>query len=814
MPATEKIDLPIEGMTCAGCAQTIESALSHADGVRKVNVNFPNATARIEYIPSKTSPADLAAVVEKSGYKVKPTESSIELKISGMTCAGCVSNVEKALKAVSGVSKASVNLMTTLASVSFDANRAAPESLIAAVQKSGYGAEVARAAEIQAPSDDTEKHLAEAQRRLIIAWALTLPVAILMFLHMTHIWMPPAMDWIEIVLALPVLAIAGAQTFEKGFKTARHLAPNMDALIALGTGAAFITGPLKLAGMPIQSFAAVAAMIMAFHLTGRYLEARARGRASQAIRKLLELGAKTARVEQMGQEVEIPIDQVHPGDMIIIRPGEKIPTDGQVFTGQSAVDESMATGESLPVDKAPGDFVIGGTINTTGALKIRATKVGKDTFLAQVVRIVQEAQAAKVPIQALADRITGVFVPIILALALVTFLAWLFAPVAMGAIAEFAAPYLPWVTPDASPLSLAVYSAVSVLVIACPCAMGLATPTALMVGTGAGAQQGILIRHGDAIQSMRDIKAIALDKTGTLTHGKPAVVGVAAGDNSGPAVLGLAASAERASEHPIARAIVNAATGEGLPLQDITEFRAIAGKGITGKIAGQWVLVGKEKYLQEEGINTAALSVAIDAYENQGFTTVLVAADGHAIGAIAVADTLKPEAKDALATLRARGLHLAMITGDNERTARKVAADLGIDRVLANVLPEAKAEAVKQIASEFGSVAMVGDGINDAAALAAADIGIAIGTGTDVAIESADVVLVKGDLNTLVTAIDLSNATFAKIKQNLFWAFGYNLVAIPLAVVGLLHPLVAEAAMAISSITVVTNSLRLRRFGR
>jgi len=814
MPATETIDLPIEGMTCAGCARTIETALSHADGVIKVNVNFPAEKAHVEFFPSRISATALAAVVEKSGYKVKPTQSSLELKITGMTCAGCVSNVEKALKGVPGVDTANVNLMTTLASITFDANRATPETLIDAVKKSGYGAEVARATQTQAPTDDTEKHLAEAQRRLWIAWGLTLPVAILMFLHMTHIWMPPAMDWVEILLSFPVLAIAGAQTFEKGLKTARHLAPNMDALIALGTGAAFITGPLKLAGMPIESFAAVSAMIMAFHLTGRYLEARARGRASQAIRRLLELGAKTARVEQMGQEIEIPIEQVKPGDLIIIRPGEKIPTDGQVFSGQSAIDESMATGESLPVDKNPGDAVIGGTINTSGALKIRATKVGKDSFLAQVVRIVQDAQATKVPIQAVADRITSVFVPIILALALVTFLAWFFAPDAMSALAGIAAPWLPWVTLDASPLSLAVYSAVSVLVIACPCAMGLATPTALMVGTGVGASQGILIRHGDAIQNMRNLKAIAFDKTGTLTHGKPDVVGVAAGDNSGPAVLALAASAERVSEHPVARAIVLAAAHEGHPLQDVTEFKAIAGKGINAKIGAQWVLVGKEGYLQEQGVNTAALEVALHAYENQGFTTVLVAADGIAIGSIAVADTLKPEAKAALATLRARGLHLAMITGDNERTARKVAADLGIDRVLANVLPEAKAEAVKQIAAEFGMVAMVGDGINDAAALAAADIGIAIGTGTDVAIESADVVLVSGDLNTLVTAITLSNATFAKIKQNLFWAFGYNLVAIPLAVIGLLHPLVAEVAMAASSITVVTNSLRLRRFNR
>ena len=810
----EKISLPIEGMTCAGCARTIETALSHADGVLKVNVSLPTEIAHIEFVPSRISPKELENVIRKSGYGVKKSQTDLELKITGMTCAGCANTIEKALRAVPGVSTASVNLMTELAKVTFDPQKTHREQLIEAVKASGYGADVVRVTQKSAQADDTEQHLAVARRRLLLAWALTGPVAILMALHMTHVWMPPYMDWIEIALSLPVLVIAGAETFAKGWKTSVHGSPNMDALIALGTGAAFVTGPMKLAGMPIESFAAVAAMIMAFHLTGRYLEARARGRASQAIRRLLELGAKTARVEQMGQELEIAIDAVKPGDTVVIRPGEKIPVDGQVISGQSAVDESMATGEPLPVDKKPGDEVIGGTINATGAIKVRATKVGADSFLAQVIKIVQEAQAAKVPIQALADRITGVFVPIILAVALVTFLAWYFAPGAMGALAELAAPYLPWVPIEASPLSLAVFSAVSVLVIACPCAMGLATPTALMVGTGVGAAQGILIRHGEAIQSMRDVKAVCFDKTGTLTQGKPAVVEVAAEASSGPAVLQIAASVERHSEHPIARAIVNAAKDQGLALDEPADFNAISGKGVSALVAGRRTLVGKESFLREKNINTSALESKLRENEERGYTAVLVAVDGQALGAIAIADTLKPEARGALDALRGKDLRLAMITGDNERTARKVAGELGIDRVLANVLPGEKADAIKDVQREFGFVAMVGDGINDAAALAQADIGIAIGTGTDVAIESADVVLVQGDLNTLVSGIELSNATFTKIKQNLIWAFGYNLIAIPLALLGLLHPLVAEAAMALSSITVVSNSLRLRRFGR
>ena len=813
MASTSDIALPITGMTCAGCAQSVETALSHADGVIKVNVNFPTETAHVTYAPDRVAAPDLIAAVEKAGYGVKESQAQVDLKIGGMTCGGCSSSVEKTLQNTTGVISATVNLMTEQAVITYDPDRITKQGLIDAVTNAGYEAAILRATAPTSPSEDADDQLRHARNRFHLAWALTLPVAIIMVLHMTGIWMPPYYEWIELFAALPVLAIAGAETFKKAWQTSRHLSPNMDALIAMGTGAAFVTTPMALAGIPIASFGAVAAMIMAFHLTGRYLEASAKGRASQAIRQLLELGAKTAQIERDGVEVETPIDEVQPGDLMVIRPGEKIPTDGQVMHGQSAVDESMATGESMPVEKKPGDEVIGGTINTTGMLKVKATKVGQDTFLAQVVKIVQDAQGSKVPIQALADQVTSVFVPVVLVVGMVTFAAWILAPGMMGQLAELAAPYLPWVQQEgASVLSKAVFAAVSVLVIACPCAMGLATPTAIMVGTGVGAGQGILIRNGEAIQTMRDIKAICLDKTGTLTKGQPEVVGVTAEESSGQAVLGLAAAVDHASEHPIARSIVNAAKAQGIPLAEAVDFRAHPGFGVSATVDGQYVMVGKEGFLHEEGVNTSALSHALSEYQKAGHTAVLVAVDGHAMGIIAVADTLKPNSKDAVAAFKKEGMLVVMITGDNEVTARTIADEVGIDRVLANVLPGEKADAIKKLQGEVGCVAMVGDGINDAAALAQADVGIAIGTGTDIAIESSDVTLVKGDLATLVTAVELSRSTFSVIQQNLFWAFGYNLIAVPLAIVGLLHPIIAEAAMAISSLSVVGNSLRLRKF--
>ncbi|MCX5772396.1 MAG: heavy metal translocating P-type ATPase [Candidatus Hydrogenedentes bacterium] len=813
-----KATLKISGMTCAGCAHRVETALSKVPGVSSASVNLMTEHATVEYDPGEVQPGALVYAVEKTGYGAtvipaeEPGRAHADLRITGMTCAGCVRNVENALRKTPGVIAATVNLMTEQASVEYEPGATDPQTLIKAVQDSGYGASEIKAAAAE-PEDVAETNLRRAWRRFVLAWALTLPLLVLMALHMSGLWMAPFQQVLEIVLAIPVLAVAGAATYRSAFKTAAHLSPNMDTLIAMGTLAAFITGPLAVAGLAVANYAGVAAMIMAFHLTGRYLEARARGRASQAIRKLLELGAKTARVERAGQLIEVPVDQIAVGDVMVIRPGEKIPADGVVESGESTVDESIATGESLPVDKAPGDEVLGATINKLGMLHVRATRVGRDTFLAQVIRLVQEAQSTKVPIQAFADRVTAVFVPIILLIALATFAAWALFPGVMRSVAVFAQPYLPWLDLSASNLTLAVFAAVAVLVISCPCAMGLATPTALMVGTGLGATRGILIRRGEAIQTIRSAKTICLDKTGTLTHGLPAVTGIfSVPPIEERDVLRLAGSVENASEHPIARAIADRARDERIPLAGVAAFEAAPGKGARARVGSDDVYVGKDQYLREAGIDISPVRTAVDTFQNDGKTTVLVARNGQVIAAIAVADTLKPGSPHAVHTLERMGRRVVMITGDNERTARAIAREAGISDVLANVLPGEKADAVKKLQAERGLVAMVGDGINDAAALAQADVGIAIGAGADVAIESSDITLVSGELTALVTAIRLSEATFNKIRQNLVWAFGYNVLAIPLAVLGLLHPLIAEAAMALSSINVVTNSLLLRRF--
>jgi Cu+-exporting ATPase len=630
----------------------------------------------------------------------------------------------------------------------------------------------------------------------------------------------------------------------------------MDTLIALGTGVSLLTGPASFF-FPVANYAGVAAMIMAFHLTGRYVEESAKGRASQAIRKLLELGAKNARVLVDGQEIEVPIERVTVGDVMIVRPGEKIPTDGVVLTGESAVDESMATGESMPVNKRPGDEVIGATVNQEGLLKVEASRVGKDTFLSQVIKLVEECQGSKVPIQEFADRVTGVFVPVVIGIALLTLLAWVFFPGVMQPLVE-AGTFLPWVDANVGVITLAIVSMVAVLVIACPCALGLATPTALMVGSGMGAENGILIRSGEAIQTFKDVKIVIFDKTGTITKGKPEVtdvvvnrqaqifdlrsqvpipeiavavsVGAGAselrrGDGAGPpanplpedvpldeaTLLRLAASAERGSEHPLGRAVVEKAVAQGLVLWEPQEFQAVRGKGVMASVNGDRVLVGSRRLMVEHGLDPAPLEAELVRLEKEAKTAMLVAVDGTLAGVVAVADTLKEDSVEAIRELHEVGLQTAMITGDNQRTAEAIARVVGIDHVLAEVLPDGKVVEVQKLQEQFGLVAFVGDGINDAPALTQANVGIAIGTGTDIAIEASDVTLVSGQLSGVVSAIKLSRATFRKIKQNLFWAFFYNVVMIPLAIIGWMHPVLAEIAMATSSTTVVGNANRLRR---
>jgi Cu+-exporting ATPase len=550
---------------------------------------------------------------------------------------------------------------------------------------------------------------------------------------------------------------------------------------------------------------------MAFHLTGRYVEETAKGRASQAIRKLLELGAKTARVLKDGLEVEIPVEQVQAGDMMVIRPGEKVPTDARVIEGESAIDESMATGESMPVNKRPGDELIGATVNQEGLLKAEATRVGKDTFLAQVIKLVEEAQGSKVPIQEFADRITSIFVPVIIGIAVLTVVAWLVLPGLMGTLVS-AGSFLPWVNPNLGIVTLAIVSMVAVLVIACPCALGLATPTALMVGSGMGAEHGILIRSGEAIQTFKDVQVVVFDKTGTITKGKPEVTDVVAGEGfEEAALLAAAASVERGSEHPLGRSIVERAEARGLALTEPQAFQAVRGKGVSATIDGSVVLVGSRRLMQENDIDPGPMEGTMQQLEDEAKTAMLVAVDGVLAGVVAVADTLKEDSADAIRELHRMGLRTAMITGDNRRTGEAIARRVGIDHVLAEVLPDGKVAEVQKLQEQHGLVAFVGDGINDAPALKQANVGIAIGTGTDIAIEASDVTLVRGELTGVVEAVNLSRATFRKIKQNLFWAFFYNVFMIPLAIVGWMHPALAEIAMATSSITVVTNANTLRR---
>jgi Cu+-exporting ATPase len=608
----------------------------------------------------------------------------------------------------------------------------------------------------------------------------------------------------------------------------------MDALIALGTLASLATGVVALLhgfglAPAFANFSGVAGMIMAFHLTGRYIETKAKGRASQAIKRLLTLEAKEATVERDGEEITVPVSRLRKGDIMIVRPGEKVPTDGVVVSGESSIDESLATGESMPVEKAPGDEVIGATINKQGFLKVEARKVGKETFLSQVIRMVQEAQGSKVPIQALADRITGVFVPIVILVALLTLASWMLFPAFFGGIASWAGGFLPWVDPTMGSTALALFAMIAVLVIACPCALGLATPTALMVGSGKGAENGVLIRKGAAIQTLKDVHTIILDKTGTITQGMPGVTDVVSlGALAEGELLELAGAVEQGSEHPLGRAIVDhagartpsatAAPGKrtgavsNRALPEATAFEAISGRGVAATVAGRSVLVGTTALLEDKGISlTDGAREAKQSLEDQAKTAMLVAVEGAVAGIIAVADTVKPDSADAIRELRALGFEVAMITGDNERTAAAIAREVGIDRVIANVMPQDKAQEVGRLQKEGRVVAMVGDGINDAPALTQADIGIAIGTGTDVAIEAGDIVLVQGELSAVVKAVRLSRATFRKIKQNLFWAFFYNVIMVPLAIIGVMHPVLAEIAMAFSSINVVTNSRRLQK---
>jgi P-type Cu+ transporter len=813
MSERREMVLPVKGMTCASCVSHVEKALGGVQGVGGVNVNLATEKASL-WFDTDVLAISLVEAVRSSGYDVVTETATYAVR--GMTCASCAGHVQKALSKVPGVLDATVNLATEKATVNLVPGTVDLPSLQAAVAAAGYELirpEADPGAAEAAQEDDAALKMADARRRMWIAWAFTSVVIVWMladtFLHL--MWpSATAHNLGMILLAIPVLGWVGRHTFKSGIRAALHGYANMDTLIALGTGVSFLSGPASFFA-PVANYAGVAAMIMAFHLTGRYIEASAKGRASQAIRKLLELGAKTASVERDGLEVEIPIDQLVIGDVMVVRPGEKIPTDGLVVGGESAVDESMATGESMPVTKREGDEAIGATVNQEGLLKVKATRVGKDTFLAQVIKLVEEAQGTKVPIQAFADKVTSVFVPVVIGIAILTLVARFTLPGVTQSLTELGA-FLPWVDPNLSVVTLAIVSMVAVFVIACPCALGLATPTVLMVASGMGAEHGILIRTGEAIQTLKDVGIVIFDKTGTITKGQPDVTDIVPVKGFHErVVLRAAASAEQGSEHPLGRAIVARGAALDLALGTPANFRALGGRGIVATVDGERVLVGTRRLMGEEGVEVSELESAMRTLEADGKTAMLVAINGQLAGVIAVADTLKPDSVDAITELHRLGVQTVMITGDNRRTAEAIARLVHIDHVLAEVLPEGKVDEVRRLQDAYGLVAFVGDGINDAPALTQANVGLAIGTGTDIAIEARDVTLVRGELTGVIEAINLSRATFRKIKQNLFWAFFYNVVMIPLAVIGWMHPVLAEIAMATSSISVVTNANLLRR---
>lgn len=808
MAETREVVLPIVGMTCVNCARTVERALKRTPGVLEASVNFAAEQAVVWLDPPAMDIRQAVERIRAAGYDV--ATATVELPVSGMTRPDDAHALEQALRSVSGVLEATVNPATGRAGVTYVVGLASLRGLIQAVREAGYEV-VETAGELEETGADAEQaareaELARQRRRLLVGLAFTLPTFWLsMQFDLLHSVMPGMirpllLDWMLLLLSTPVQFGVGWDFYRGAYRALRLGTANMDVLVALGTSAAYfyslaVTLALTLGSTALgrHTYFETAAVIITLIVLGKYLEARAKGRASEAIRALIALQPERARVLRDGQEIEIPAGEVRVGDLLIVRPGERIPADGVVLEGRSAVDESMMTGESLPVEKGPGDRVLGGTINQHGLLKVEATHVGRDTVLAGMIRMVREAQGSRAPIQRLADQVSAVFVPIVMAVAALTFLGWL--------------------TIGGAGFTRAMVNAIAVLVVACPCAMGLATPTAIMVGTGRGATMGILFRSAQALEQLGRATVIALDKTGTLTQGRPVVTEVIPrADRTPEEVLALAASVEQGSEHPLAQAVVEAARTQGLPLEKPLGFSAWPGRGVAAQLNGSVVRVGKISWLQAEGVALEEWGEATRALQEKGRTTMLVARDGEVIGLIALADALKPEAAEAIAALHRLGVQTVMITGDNRRTAEAIAHQAGIDRVFAEVLPAEKAEIVRRLQGEGHRVAMVGDGVNDAPALAQADVGIAMGTGTAVAMETADVTLMRGDLRLLPQAIRLSRGTMRTIRQNLFWAFFYNVILIPVAAMGLLHPMMAAGAMAFSSIFVVTNSLRLRGF--
>lgn len=808
---TKKISMKIEGMSCSSCANRLEKAINKLEGIEQGNVNFATEMLTVVYDEAKTSPMAVELAVEKAGFKVRKDIKDYSFKVKGMSCSSCANRLERLVQKLEGVEAASVNFATEKLTVKLNADVIGYNQLKEATQSAGF--ELLTDEEIK---QQPTKEVSEAHRlfkRFMISLIFSVPLLIISMGHMVGLPLPHMIDpmrnplnfgLIQLVLTLPVV-FTGYKFYQVGIKNLVQLSPNMDSLVAIGTLTAFLYSLFGIyqisqgdAHYAMHLYFESAAVILTLITLGKYLEAVSKGKTSQAIKALMGLAPKTATVERKGVELEVPIEEVMVGDLVLVKPGEKLPVDGEVVEGMTAIDESMLTGESIPVEKTVGSQVIGASLNKTGFIKYKATRVGRDTALSQIVRLVEDAQGSKAPIAKMADIISAYFVPIVMGLAVISSLLWK-------------------VSGESDVFALSIF--ISVLVIACPCALGLATPTAIMVGTGKGAEYGVLIKGGEALEMTHRLQTIVFDKTGTITEGKPKVTDVLALSLSEEQLLSYAASAEKASEHPLGEAIVREAQDRGYALCELESFHAIIGRGIEGVILGQKLLIGNLKLMVEHQIDVSSLQEKTDELAYEGKTPMYMAIDGELAGVIAVADTVKESSKKAIETLHQMGIQVAMITGDNQKTADAIARQVGIDLVLAEVLPADKANEVKKLQQSGRKVGMVGDGINDAPALAQADIGIAIGSGTDVAIESADIVLMKSDLMDVSTAIRLSKATILNIKENLFWAFAYNVLGIPVAM-GVLHlfggpllnPMIAAAAMSLSSVSVLLNALRLRKF--
>ncbi|MGN4946193.1 heavy metal translocating P-type ATPase [Bacillus cereus group sp. MYBK104-1] len=801
MNEQKEANLQISGMTCAACANRIEKGLKKVEGVHDANVNFALEKTKIMYDPQKTNPQQFKEKVESLGYGI--VSDKAEFTVSGMTCAACANRVEKRLNKLEGVNGATVNFALESATVDFNPDEINVNEMKSAITKLGYKLEV-KSDEQDESKDHRLQEIERQKKKFIISFILSFPLLWAMVSHFSFtsfIYLPDMLmnPWVQLALATPVQFIIGGQFYVGAYKALRNKSANMDVLVALGTSAAYFYSVY----LSIQSIGSsehmtdlyfeTSAVLITLIILGKLFEAKAKGRSSEAIKKLMGLQAKTATVVRDGTEMKILIEEVVAGDIVYVKPGEKIPVDGEIVEGKSAIDESMLTGESIPVDKTIGDVVIGSTMNKNGFLKVKATKVGRDTALAQIIKVVEEAQGSKAPIQRVADQISGIFVPVVVVIAIITFAVWMI-----------------FVTPG--DFGGALEKMIAVLVIACPCALGLATPTSIMAGSGRSAEYGILFKGGEHLEATHRLDTVILDKTGTVTNGKPVLTDVIVADGfNEEEILRLVGAAEKNSEHPLAEAIVEGIKEKKIDIPSSETFEAIPGFGIESVVEGKQLLIGTRRLMKKFDINIEEVSKSMEELEREGKTAMLIAINKEYAGIVAVADTVKDTSKAAITRLKKMGLDVVMITGDNTQTAQAIAGQVGIEHVIAEVLPEGKAEEVKKLQAQGKKVAMVGDGINDAPALATADIGMAIGTGTDVAMEAADITLIRGDLNSIADAIFMSKMTIRNIKQNLFWALAYNGLGIPIAAFGFLAPWVAGAAMAFSSVSVVLNALRLQR---